>query len=256
MTSGEPRAPGTLDGRVILVSGACGGFGSALARRIAALGATPVLLGRRVPLLGKLHDEIEAASGRQPGIYPLNLEGASPDDYAHVAEDIERECGRLDGIVHAAASFDGLTSLEQTGPEDWLKGLHVNLSAPLFLTLGCLPLLRRQSDAAVVFMLDDAELQGRAYWGAYGIAKAGLEKLVAMLGAELERSPVRVHGLRPGPMRTRLRARAWFSEDPGSVPDPDHYVAPCIGLLAGVDADEWRGRVMDLTAASAGKLSA
>ncbi len=252
MSSEADDAVGRLDGRVILITGACGGYGSALARRVAALGATPVLLGRRVPALGKLHDQIEAASGLQPGIYPLNLEGAAPEDYQQVAEDIERECGRLDGIVHAAASFAGLTSLEQTSPDDWLKGLHVNLSAPLFLTLGCLPLLRRQGDAAVVFVLDDAELQGRAYWGAYGIAKAGLEKMVAMLAAELERSTVRVHGLRPGPMRTQLRARAWFSEDPASVPLADTFVEPCIRLLTGVDAAQWRGRVMDLTESGAG----
>jgi NAD(P)-dependent dehydrogenase (short-subunit alcohol dehydrogenase family) len=238
----------SLEGRVILVTGACGGFGSALARHVAALGATPILLGRRVPALGRLHDEIEAACGRRPGIYPLNLEGAAPEDYQRVGEDIERECGRLDGIVHAAASFQGLTSLEQTSPEDWLKGLHVNLTAPLFLTLGCLPLLKRRQDAAVVFVLDDADLQGRAYWGAYGIAKAGLDKLVAMLAAELERTPVRVHGLRPGPMRTLLRARAWFAEDPATVPAPEAFVAPCIRLLAGVDAMAWRGRVMDLVA--------
>jgi NAD(P)-dependent dehydrogenase (short-subunit alcohol dehydrogenase family) len=248
MSVAEHAGAISLEGRYILVTGACGGFGSALARRIAALGATPILLGRRVPMLGRLHDEIEESCGRRPGIYPLNLEGAAPADYQRVGEDIERECGRLDGIVHAAASFQGLTSLEQTSPEDWLKGLHVNLTAPLFLTLGCLPLLRRQHDAAVVFMLDDAELQGRAFWGAYGIAKAGLEKLVAMLAAELERTPVRVHGLRPGPMRTLLRARAWFAEDPATVPEPDAFVEPCIRLLAGVDVGEWGGRVMELKA--------
>lgn len=243
--SGQNEEGQRLEGRVILITGANGGFGSALARRVAELGATPILLGRRVPALGKLHDEIEAACGRQPGIYPLNLEGAAPEDYQRVAEDIERECGRLDAIVHAAAGFQGLTALDQTEPEDWLKGLHVNLSAPLFLTLGCLPLLRRSRDAAVVFMLDDADLAGRAYWGAYGIAKGGLEKLVSMLGAELERSTVRVHGLRPGPMRTLLRGRAWFGEDPASVPVAEAYLEPCIRLLAGVDVEVWRGKVMD-----------
>jgi NAD(P)-dependent dehydrogenase (short-subunit alcohol dehydrogenase family) len=247
-TAGD-LAPGVapLQGRVILVTGACGGFGSVLAKRVAELGATPILLGRRVPNLGRLHDEIEARSGRQPGIYPLNLEGASPEDYQRVGEDIERECGRLDAIVHGAAHFPGLTSLEQTDPEEWLRGIHVNLSAPLFLTLGCLPLLRRQHDAAVLFTLDDPALSRRAYWGAYGIAKAGLEALVAMLADELARTPVRIHGIRPGPMRTLLRGRAWFAEDPASVPAPESYTEACVRLLlGGEESRAWCGRIMEL----------
>src|SRR5688572_12923835 len=70
-----------LAGRVVLVTGACGGFGTAAAHAAARAGATVVLLGRRVRALEKLYDALEAAGAPKPAIYPLNLEGATPADY-------------------------------------------------------------------------------------------------------------------------------------------------------------------------------
>jgi NAD(P)-dependent dehydrogenase (short-subunit alcohol dehydrogenase family) len=228
-----PLPPGALHGRVVLVAGAAGGLGRAVALASAGAGATVVLLGRRVPALERVYDAIEAAGGPQPGIFPLDLEGASPSDYAMLAERVASGCGRLDGIVHAAAHFTGLTPLEQTGPEDWLRALHVNLSAPWLLTQACLPLLRAAPSAAIVFVLEDAARVERAYWGGYAVAKGGLESLVRVLHDELEHTPVRVAALRAGPMRTALRARAWFAEDPRTVPPAGHYAAACVRLLAG-----------------------
>lgn len=225
-----------LAGRTILIVGAHGALGDAAARACAAHGATVVLLGRRVPKLTRLYDAIEASGAPQPAIYPLDLEGASPDDYAELAAAIERDCGRLDGILHCAAEFKGLVSLENLPPDDWQRALHVNLSAPLLLTQACLPLLRAREDAAVVFVLDDPQRIGKALWGGYAVAKFGLAGLVEVLHDELENSPVRVHGLLPGPMRTPLRGKAFFAEDPGQVPEASAYASACVRLLAGADA--------------------
>ena len=233
----------SLRGRVVLVTGAHGGLGAAAAVAAARCGATLVLLGRRVPKLNRVYDAIEAAGGKQPALYPLDLEGATPTDYADLAERIEAECGRLDGILHAAAAFKGLTPLALTEPEDWLGALHVNLSAPLLLTRACLPLLEKSADAAVVFVADDPERVGHAYWGGYGVAKYGLLGLVPMLAEELAGGPVRVSALLPGPMRTSLRGRAWFGEDPGAVPPPDEYAGAAIHLLSAAGAG-LRGHIL------------
>lgn len=250
LTTDFAPAADALAGRVVLVAGANGGLGQAAAKAIAAAGATVVLLGRRVPKLSRLYDAIEQAGGPQPAIYPLDLEGATPADYAELAERIEAELGRLDGILHAAAHFGGLRSVESTEPEDWIRALHVNLTAPLLLTRACLPLLRRSEDAAVVFVQDDAARIRRAYWGGYAIAKAGLEGALAVLHDETANSPVRVAALRPGPMRTPLRARAWFGEDPATVTPPEAYAPACVFLLSPAGA-EWRGMNLPVEAPSA-----
>lgn len=222
---------GALAGRVVLVSGAYGGLGSAASLACARAGATLVLLGRKVPRLNRVYDAV-AAEGPEPLLYPLDLEGASADDYAELASRIEGELGRLDGVLHCAAEFRGLTPLLQTDPAAFARAVHVNLTARWWLSQACLPLLSRAPDAALVFAVDAPERIGQAYWGGYGLAQHALAGLVGMLHAELSNSNVRVAGLEPGPMRTALRSRAFVDENDRRASDPAPYGDACVSLLS------------------------
>lgn len=224
-------AGGALDGRVVLVSGAHGGLGAAASLACARAGATVVLLGRKVARLNRVYDAI-AAEGAEPLLYPLDLEGASADDYAELASRIESELGRLDGVLHCAAEFRGLTPLQHTDPAAFARAIHVNLTARWWLSQACLPLLMKAPDAALVFVIDALERVGGAYWGGYGVAQHGLAGLVGMLHAELANSSVRVAGLEPGPMRTPLRARAFVDEHDRSARDAAGYAGDCVTLLS------------------------
>jgi len=224
-----------LAGRVVLVSGAAGGLGGEAARACARGGATVVLLGRKLPKLNRLYDAI-AAEGPEPMLYPLDLEGATPDDLAELATRLQSELGRLDGLLHCAAEFRGLTPLEHTDPAAFARALHVNLTAPWWLTQACLPLLKAAEDGAVVFAMDDPARVGQAFWGGYGVAQHGLAALVAMLQRELANAPVRVAGLRPGPMRTALRARAYVDDADREARDPAAYADACVTLLSSAGA--------------------
>lgn len=235
-------APSALAGRVVLVVGAHGGLGSVASLACAQAGASVVLLGRRVPKLNRLLDAIAAAGG-DASAYPLDLEGASPDDYAQMAERIAETCGRLDGVLHCAADFRGLTPLLHTDPADFARAVHVNLTARWWLTQACLPLLAQREDAAIVFALDDPARVGGAYWGGYGIAQHGLAAMVGMLQAELANSAIHVSGLQPGPMRTSLRARAYAADEDRQARDPAGYAARCVELLSSAGA-AYRGQVL------------
>lgn len=241
-TVADADAP--LRDRAILVTGAHGGLGSAAAIACAAAGATVVLLGRRVPKLNRVYDAIakSPATAAEPRNYPLDLEGASPDDFADLATRIEGGLGRLDGILHCAADFKGLTAMEQSDPADFARAVHVNLTARWWLTQACLPLLKRAADSAVVLTINDPQLTGGAYWGGYGLAQHATAAMVTMLHAELANSPVRVSGLQPGPMRTALRARAYVEEDDRTARAPEAYAADCVTLLSPAGAGQ-RGRI-------------
>jgi NAD(P)-dependent dehydrogenase (short-subunit alcohol dehydrogenase family) len=245
LPSGWTPANASLKGRVVLVTGAAGGLGRATALAIAHAGATPVLLGRKLRALEKLHDEIAALGAAQPAIHPLDMEGASPRDYEEMAEAIEREFGRLDGIVNAAAHFSGLQPTAAIDPLDWLRTLHVNLSAPFLLLQACRPLLDKAVDASVVFVLDDLERVGRAHWGAYGVAKHALAGLVSILHQETESGGLRVHALLPPPLRTALRRTAYFGENSLQLPLPE-TVADAVVCLLGVDGATARGKLLDM----------
>lgn len=237
-----PATRADLAGKVILIAGATGGLGVAFARHAAASGAEVVLVGRRVAALERLYDEIDSAGGKV-ALYPLNLAGAGPDDYVQMVEQLRTQCGGLDALVIVSAHLRGLTSIDRTPPDDWLAALHVNLSAPFLLVQSCLPLLRERESASIVFTVNGPESTGRAYWGGYGVAQAGLAQFVAILADELENTGVHVHAVDPGPMRTGLRQRVWFTEDPATVPAPDRAVDILVGLI-GPGGGLYRGHLL------------
>lgn len=238
-------APDSLRGRVVLITGATGGLGHAAALAAAGAGATVVLLGRKVRPLERIYDEIEAVGAPKPAIYPMDLAGATPKDFADLAAAIEHGCGRLDGLVHAAAHFDTLQPFEQQSPEEWTRANQVNLHAPALLTQACLPLLQRAEDAAIVFVFDDVERVGKAFWGGYGVAKHALTGLASILHQETEGSKVRTHALLPGPMRTALRRAAYYGENTLIHPEPTHAAEAAVWLL-GRGGAALRGKTLDL----------
>jgi NAD(P)-dependent dehydrogenase (short-subunit alcohol dehydrogenase family) len=240
----EAASGDALRDRVILVTGAYGGLGEAAAKACARAGATVVLLGRKVPKLSRTYDTVKAL-GSLPALYPLDLAGADPADYEAMADTIAADLGGLHGVLHCAAEFTGLRPLEATPPEDFVRNLHVNLTAPWLLTQACLPLLRKAADSAVVFVTDDLARVNRAYWGTYGVAKAGLVGLMRILHDETDAGSVRVSALQPGPMRSNIRSRAYVEEAASRVPAPDRYANACVHLLSAAGIER-RGQVVSV----------
>lgn len=234
--------PGSLKDRVILISGAYGGLGEASAIAAAEAGATLVLLGKKIPKLNRIYDAVKKI-GAEPAMYPLDMRGADPADYEAMADKIEADLGGLHGILHCAADFSGLRPLESTDAEEFVTQMHVNLTAPWLLTQACLPALRKVPDSAVVFVCEDLSRVNKAYWGAYGIAKAGLEGMVRMLHDETEDGSVRVSGLQPGPMKTSIRARAFVDDAATNCPSATVYAPACVYLLSAAGAQA-RGQIL------------
>lgn len=225
--------PGLLTGRVILVTGATSGLGRALALQCAAAGASVILSGRNGPKLDRLYDEIESSGAPQPAIGLLDLAAATALEYDALAQVIGDEFGKLDGVVHAAGLLGDRTPIEQYDVPTWCKVLHVNLTAPFILTQVLLPHLRKSADASVIFVSSGVVKKSRPFWGAYAVAKTGLESVRSMLAEELEGEPnIRVNSVNPGPMRTAMRAAAYPAEDPNTVPTPASVCGAFLYLLS------------------------
>lgn len=214
--------PELLAGRIILLTGASSGLGKALALECARAGAAVVLCGRNQGKLERVYDEIEALGGApQPAMAVLDLATATAVDYDALAKVVGDEFGRLDGLVHAAALLGDRTPLEQYDVPTWCRILHVNLTAPFILTQVLLPQLRQSQDASIIYVSSGVVKQARPFWGAYAVAKSGLEALRAMWSEELEgERNVRFNSVNPGRMRTAMRAAAYPAEDPNTVPTP------------------------------------
>lgn len=224
--------PSLLAGRVILITGASGGLGRALALACAGAGASVILSGRNMPKLERVYDEIEALGAPRPAIAPLDLAAAGAAEYDGLAQIIDTEFGRLDGLVHAAALLGDRTPIEHHDVPAWCRVLHVNLTAPFILTQVLLPALRKSDDASVIFVSSGVVRRQRAFWGAYAVSKSGLESLREMLAQELEGTKIRISSVNPGRVRTAMRAAAYPAEDPNTVPAPASVTGPFLYLLS------------------------
>ena len=240
----QPSAD-VLAHRVILVTGAGDGIGRAAARAFAGHGATVVLLGRTVKKLESVYDSIVADGHPKPAIYPLDLLGAEPAHYDEMAQRIQSELGRMDGLLHNAGLLGTLAPLEHYHLETWARVIQVNVHAPLLLTRSCLPLLRQSPDASIVFTSSGVGRRGRAYWGAYAVSKFASEGMMQTLADELEGTThIRVNSINPGAVRTAMRASAYPAEDPGKLLRPEDIVRPYVYLMS-PDSIEVNGQSLD-----------
>lgn len=172
--------------QIILISGACGGIGKALARHWDQHEHKHLLLLDVDSMaLQALDDELRG----DHTLVPFDLWAADQQQYDTLADMIMRDYGRLDALVHLAAYCGNLRPLVQCDPERWLKGLQVNLTAPFWLTQACLALLRQGHDPHIVFTLHQRHQDQPAYWHSFGVAQAGLEALIESLIAERNAYP-------------------------------------------------------------------
>jgi NAD(P)-dependent dehydrogenase (short-subunit alcohol dehydrogenase family) len=233
-----------LANQIALVTGASRGIGAAVAIELARLGARPVLIARTQGGLEETDDTIRAAGGEST-LLPLDLTDA--EQVEAIGPSLFQRFGRLDILVHAAATLGRLTPVGDIQQSDWDAVIAVNLAAFWHLVRTCDRLLRAAEAGRAVILTDGLARDPRAYWGAYGATKAGLEHLALTWAAETRTTRLRVNLFEPGPIATRLRAQAMPGEDPRSLPLPAH-IAPAIAALccpiearhgAIVGADAW-----------------
>lgn len=236
-----------LDNKIIMVTGATDGIGKQAALSFAAQGATVILVGKRIPGLEKTYDAIQQANHPEPIILPINLAQANFDDYQQVATQLRLSLGRLDGILHNAGEVGNLTPIELYDVQQWYRVLQVNLNAPFLLTQALLPILKQASQANILFTLAEPNQLDKAYWGAYSVAKSGITSLMHILSQELTNTAIRVNGINPGAVKTKLRANIYPGEDLAHYPLPEKIMETYIDLMAN-SARSTHGLIIDAQA--------
>jgi len=175
---------GRVAGKVIVVTGAGRGQGEAEAAKLAAEGATVIAC------------DLEGA--------PVQLDVADPASWKQLAETIEADQGRVDGLINNA----GITSrvrLPDVELEDWNRVLAVNLTGPMLGIKTLLPLMGE--GASIVNVGSIAALTGH-YTAAYTASKWGLRGLTRTAATELGPRGIRVNAVHPGYIETPMTANA------------------------------------------------
>ena len=212
-------------GHVAIVTGASKGLGRAIAGELARAGISLVIDARGADALAQAERELSQ-------LVPVVPLAGDVADGAHVhalVEAAERRFGRIDLVVNNASSIgrSPLPALDQLSPATWDRIFTTNVYAPLHLIQHALPVMRRNGGGTIVNVSSDAAVEAYAGWGGYGSAKAALEHMSRVLGAELDGSGVSVIVADPGDMDTELHRAAVPDADTSQLADP-RDVAPAL----------------------------
>ena len=223
---------GELKDKVILVTGANRGFGIAITMDLSKAGATVIMLGRDLGSLEYAYDAVVDAGYNEPILYPLDLEGATPENYQELQDNVLEKFDKLDGLIHNAAILGAQMPIEQYDIKLWYSTLQINLSAPFMLTQFLIPALVKSEDARILFLSSSVGREAKAYWGAYSVSKFGIEGFAKTLSEELEKTNISVNTVDPGKLRTEMRRTAYPAEDSSTVPMPEEKSAAIVYLLS------------------------
>jgi NAD(P)-dependent dehydrogenase (short-subunit alcohol dehydrogenase family) len=199
-----------LAGRVVLVTGATGYLGRAIALAVAEAGGIPVVAGRSNERLAALTNDI----GHDGHVsHAVAFDVSEPEQCTRAIGEIADRVGRLDGVVNCA-NQSRVGTIETSGAADFEASWRQNLTGPFTLVKAALPLLRvagarLRGGASIVnissmygHVSPDPRIYGES--GAnnppfYGAAKAGLMQLTRYLAVHLGPDRIRVNSVSPGP---------------------------------------------------------
>jgi len=203
-----------------LITGAAQGLGQHLTYQLAKDNNQLILLDKDLKTLNFLYDDITANDDLKADIalFPMDLLGANIEHYQQLQDALTENYGELDGVFLAAATLPAFTPIEHFDFEQWYEVLHTNLNANFHLIQKCLPLLRKKPESFLTAILDNNIESHPAYYGAYGVAKAGLEQLMKTTAMENKQTGIRFYNAKLDAFQSNTRSRQFPSEDPSTIP--------------------------------------
>ncbi|MFG1850209.1 SDR family NAD(P)-dependent oxidoreductase [Actinomadura geliboluensis] len=223
---------------VALVTGAAGGLGSAVARRLAAD-------GHRVALNDRPDRDVAALAAELDGVAaPADV--ADPDAVAAMVGEVERQTGTDIGILVTGAAHVTAGPLAEHDPDDWWQVIDVDLGGTFACAQAVMPGMVERGGGRMVLVAAESGLIGRPEATASSAAKAGIIALTKALGRELAPLGIAVNAVAPSVIDTpwlvdiaersavadeEFRAREEARVPLGRIATPDE-IAAAIAFLA------------------------
>lgn len=191
-----------LEGLTVLITGASGGIGQALASAFAATGARLALVD--------VEDAGEQAARLGPDHRAYRLDLADPEAIATVIARIGAETG-IDLLINNAG-LGMVFPAEEARVADWDKTLAVNVRGPWLVSAAALTFLKRSGRGRVVNIASQAGVVAIHDHAAYGVSKAGLINLTKVQALEWARHGITVNAISPTVVDTPMALAGWSGE--------------------------------------------
>lgn len=227
---------------VVLVTGAAGNVGRALATRLATGGAQVALLDRLGPPLQAVLETLEDPARHLPIAGTDLLDPAACE--AAIAQVLARY-GRLDGAAHTVGGF-ATAPLAEAGPAQWEQMFQVNLVSTLNLYRAAVAAMRPAGRGSLVAIGAMAGVKAPAGMAAYAAAKGGVLRLTESLAEELKGEGIRVNAVLPGTIDTPQNRAAMPEADPTRWVRPEE-VAAAMAFLLSAEASGITGALLPVT---------
>jgi 3-oxoacyl-[acyl-carrier protein] reductase len=213
--------PKALSGQVAVVTGAGRGIGAAIARKLAALGATAVICGRTMEPLQGTASEI-AANGGQTKI--LQCDVSNLESVQTLAAFVEKALGRTDILVNNAGVGSFAAPLHEMTPEEWEKVQNTNLRGVYYCIRSFAPMMIKAHTGHIVNISSLAGKNALPNGAAYAASKWGLNGLSYSVAEELRPHNIRVAVVCPGSVDTELSPHTGKNPDKMLRPDDVAHV--------------------------------
>lgn len=204
------EAPWRLSGLTAFITGADGGIGTAIASRLASLGASLALADLAATSRGQLAERLLGAGAPRASWHMLDVRDMNSCTAAISAAVAAH--GGIDLLVNCAGVNSRHPAAAATLPQ-WQEVLDVNLTGTLRMCQAALPELRRSPSPAVVNLGSTAGAVAIAGAAAYGVSKAGVMHLTRILAAEWAAENIRVNSVAPTIVPTAMTASVRESQD-------------------------------------------
>lgn len=192
---------GRLDGRVAFVTGAAGGIGVAVTRRLAELGARVAAADRSIPGPPGAREDDHKVTW-----YPLDVR--DPRAVDEVLERVERHLGPLDVVVNVAGVLP-LGAVAELTDEQWAAAFAVNADGVFHVCRAAARRMIPRYSGSIVTVSSNAAYVPRARMAAYAASKAAATALTKCLGLELARYNIRCNVVSPGSTDTPMLRSMW-----------------------------------------------
>lgn len=185
--------------RVVLVTGAGGNLGRAVASRFRSAGARLALTDRREE---KLRHAFADWLGDADHVLTHATDLGDPPAIEVLVAEVVRRFGRIDVLANVAGAFAGGRPVHETAPDEWEAMLSANARSAFLVSRAVAPVMLEQGAGAIVNVASRAGFAGMASAAAYSAAKAAVLRLTEALDAELKGAGVRANCVVPGTIDT------------------------------------------------------